>query len=271
MIGFLVRVIIRLLLRSRFGYWFLGGLGIVVILIGLLVGTSSHQVTYSQISNATLSHYLAQTDGSDDTAYLQTSDGTLYTLHQNDFTPTLSSDKITSRTISFVYNPTDTTSVDESSTNTSTHLQGDAYTIVQLTISDQNGNRQPFTSKDYAANPQGFYENKWVGGTIAIIVGLLVLALAIFLIYRKRKNRLAASANGMNAVGSNQPYGAPPVYQVPGTPQYNPNQAGTPNPYQQPYSGTESYQPYQQDPTMPAQPPQGNYPPNPYHPQTLQD
>lgn len=269
MIGFLVRVIIRLLLRTRYGYWFLGGIGIIVILIGLLVGTSSHQVTYSQISDATLSHYLTQPNGSDDTAYLETSDGTLYTLHQNDFTPTLNSDKITSRTISFIYNPTDTTSVDESSTNTSTHLQGEAYTIVQLTLSNQDGSRQAFTSKDYTANPQGFYENKWVGGTITIIVGLFVLVLAIFLIYRKRKNRLAASANGMNMVGSSQPYGAPPVYQVPGTPQYNPNQAETPNPYQQPYSGTESYQPYQQDPTMPAQPPQGNFPP--YNPQPRQD
>lgn len=213
----------------------LGALGIIG---GLILGFSSHQITYRSVGQSTIAHFLSSS--SDSTGYFQMEgSSTLYLINENDFTPTINGTQTFANgdVISFVYQPDDTKDVDITS-NLGTHLQGTAYRIVQITANN-GGQQQVYTTQAYSQNPQGSYQNNWLPGIGIAIVGLLLFIGAFFV---KSKPQPGFSISPAGAMG-----GMPPA-----------------NPYQQPYPNSG---PYQQPPTQYQQPPNPyaqSQPPNPY-------
>ena len=243
----LVRLFLFLITRR----WGLIILGAILALGGLFYGVSSHQVMYQTVAPGAPAHYLE--DGS--TAYLQMQNSeTLYIVNENDFSPPLTGSVISNGgNISFVYRPDDTTSVDVTSTR-GTHLQGDGYTVVQMTVYDANGqNPQIYTTSEYTQNPNGFYQNNWAGGIVIFLVGLVILGSVFFLPKTLGKKKKLASANGIPPAQMNVPNGM----QGQAYPYQQPYQNPVPaNPYAQPYQGPAQYPQYPQQPQQPQSPAQ---------------
>jgi hypothetical protein len=211
-------------------------LGIVLLGWGLFLGIRSHQVHYSTVSRGTIAHYLADED--QHTGYLQM-DGssTLYLVNETDFQPVINGTSTfqDGMSISLVYRPDQTTNIDAQST-LGTHLQGDAYTVMALTLYNDNGQvQQQFVSSTYRSNPSGFYENDWPAGAALAAVGLVILVLA-FLLGRSRQVPMAGmpgapfpgSAPGSQYTGSYPPqgYGQYPQQAPPQDPRYPPSWPG---------------------------------------------
>src|SRR5215831_2088585 len=120
-----------LLLTTRWGLTIAGAL---LTIGGLVYGIGSHAVTYQRVSHDTVLHFLSPADASSSTGYLQLqNDPNLYVMNESDFTPPLTGTSFgDGNVIAYVYRPDQTTSIDVTATNNSTHLQGDAYTIGQI-------------------------------------------------------------------------------------------------------------------------------------------
>lgn len=272
----LIRLAILLIMRR----WGLIVVGTVLAIAGLIVGVTSHQVTYQTVNKGTIIHYLyGQNDsGGDDNndAYIELQDGSLYFLNESDFSPALNSDTIQSQVVSMAYDPTNTKSIDISSSNTSTHLSGTGDQVVQLTSFDSNGqNPATFTTSEYQQNPKGFYQNNWAGGAALLVLGLLIGGAALLLpmfmpgLAAKAKQggpgfSMSAPANGVPPM--NGQYGSPvsPYQQpYPGAASY-PQQGGYPPYGQPPQQGPINPTPYGQPPAYPPTP--GSYDPTRYAP-----
>ncbi len=243
----LVRLALILVTRR----WGLIVVGAILAVVGLIVGFTSHGVTYQRVPQGTIAHFLAGDDGTD---YLQM-DGssTLYILHEQDFTPAINGTKTFANgaSISLIYSPDDTTGIDVTST-LGTHLVGKAFKVVQITSLD-NGSKVYATS-EYSQNPNGFYQNNWGIGAILLVIGLVTAGAALIL----------PAAFGVRKPQSQAGFSVAPsaVMGMQGTPP----QA---NPYQQPYQNPAQYPQQQQYPQYP-QPGQPGYEPtqmaNPYNP-----
>ncbi len=231
-----------LLLTTRWGLTIVGAL---LTIGGLVYGIGSHAVTYQSVSRDTVIHFLSPTDTSSSTGYLQLqNDPNLYVINESDFTPPLTGNSFgDGDVIAYVYRPDQTTSIDVMATNNLTHLEGNAYTIEQITVFGPNG--QPaavFATSEFTQNPRGFYQNNWPGGSALLVLGLMVGGLALGLpVLRSRKRQ----QQGWN-VATSAPMDAHP-------------QA---NPYQQPYQGPTHYPQYAPSPQQPN-PYSGQYPPQP--------
>lgn len=276
----LLRLIVILIRNPRAIRWVLLMLGIVLVVVGPIVGFSSHQVSYQNAHQAQLTHYIE--DGT--TAYMTlASDSNIYVLNEGDFSPSLTMNSIQSNTVSFVYRPDQTTDVDVTSSK-GTHLTGSGFTVVQLISYDSNGqNAQTYATSDFTQHPNGFYENDWAGGIFLMIIGFILLALFLFIISRKKRPVTQTTTNSAIAAAlppqngfPGQPYpsySAPNAYpqpQQPGpygaAPQY-PQQV-QPNPYSdgsQAYPAPNPYPPYQQGNPYASSYPQPQQPQvNPY-------
>jgi len=251
-------------------------LGIVLLLFGIVYGLGSRSTNYKSVAQGNIAHYLT----SDGTNYLQM-DGNpaLYIIHENNFSPKLTS-FADGDTISFVYDPAETTSIDVQS-SIGTHLNGTAAKVVEITASDTNGQRV-YKTPEYISNPQGYNRNQWGLGGGLIVVGLLALVGAFFLPRKKTPAVVIPSYMGTPVSGTppfpypqqpmQQPYSQQPVQQQPYPTQY-PSTPGAfqqapgagypqpPNPYEQPQPPANPYgQP--QPPANPYGQPQY---PNPYN------
>ncbi|HTK06972.1 MAG TPA: hypothetical protein VL485_07380 [Ktedonobacteraceae bacterium] len=251
----LIRLGLRLLFRYRWGPYVIAA---VLIVAGLAVGLTSHQVTYQKADHVTISHYLSGSD--DGKAYIQTSDGTLYVLTELDFTPSLSSDALQSRTATLIYNPDETETVAVDATNTSTHLDGTGATVVELisyaNSTDTTG--KAFVTSDYTQHPQGIYSNQWGGGAVLMLVGIALAA--IFFFARKNSKNKPGYNNGANGISITPASAMAGGFQQQAS--YPPQATPYPqNPYapQTPYPSEQMQAPYSQQ-GMP-------YPQNPYAPQ----
>lgn len=237
-----------LLLTRRWGWM---ALGAVLIIIGIVLGVASHQVSYQTINHGSFTPYVVS-DGND---YLQTSGSTYYVITESELSPTFNGLSIfkTSQTFSMIAR-TDSQNVDVQLSD-GTHLQGTGYKVEKIDVLDSNGTpTQSFVDSEYTKNPNGFYENDWPGGIALIVLGLIAGALGFFapqLLRGKLQRFQRAPKSAPAAVGAPGQVGALPP----------------PNPYQQPYSNPSQYPGYGQgQPGQPSynQPYQQNQPyPNP--------
>lgn len=218
-------------------------LGVLLVLIGIGFGASSHSTTYKQVSQDTIKHYIS--DGT--TGDLQmASSPDLYVVNEGDFSPKISGTQTLqdNDTISFVVDPTSTTNIDSQS-NIGTHLVGTGENVVEIRLVGNSGGQiTEFTTAAYKANAQGYTQNNW-GGAAAIIVLGLLLAIGSFFLPRRKPQQGFGITPGMGQQMA--------------------------NPYQQPYQGIPPYPgaaPYnQQQPPNPQYP---QYPPSPYPQQPMQ-
>jgi len=236
-------------------------LGGALIIFGVIIGTTSHQVTYKAVNQETIAHFLSgDSSSSDQKGYLQfESDSKLYLINESDFTPKVDGNSFgDGDVISFVYRTDSPTSIDVSATNTSTHLLGDAYTVEQITVPGSNGKGpKVYTSSEYSQNPRGFDQNNWPLGALVIVLGLIVAALAFFLpMLRGRNRNKAQPASTATPSSVDMPFGA----------QSSPNAFGQnfnqfPQYPQQPYQDPAQFQ------RPPFTPPPGQFNTPPQYPQ----
>jgi hypothetical protein len=249
----LIRLALILLTRR----WGLIVIGVILALAGLITGASSHQVSYTKVTQGKLIHYLTEQSSGD--AYMQLAGSpNFYIVHQNDFTPSLSLSVIQndSDIVDFVYRPDQTTHFDINAQNTGANYTGDAYTVESITFYDTNGqNPQTFTSPEFRQNPNGFYDNNWAAGIGLLLAGLVVFGLSFFwpqIVARRLR------AAGKVAPAAAIPPQYPQPYQGPAQYPANPQNPAQP-PYTQPGAGQYAPYPGQQSPAYPAYP--GQQPP----------
>jgi hypothetical protein len=274
MIG-LIRLLIFMLTRR----WGLIVLGVLLLIVGLVVGAGSHQVSYQTIDHGTFQRY-SKDDG---TEYLQLENtSTFYIINDSDFSPTFNGDTVFQNSPSFILVAhKDSQSVDEQTTD-GTQVSGNGYQVEAITVLNNNGQTaQQYTTSTYRQNPNGYYENDWPGGLLLAFVGLVLGSLAVVLPRLRSKGKSAQPVAAMGMQGQGQmaanpyanpyqqptPYQQPYPYQQPAYQQPTPYQQ--PNPYQQPYQGPAQY-PNPYNPTQPANPygqQQAQYPAYPPSPQ----
>lgn len=240
---------IRLLLFLLTRRWGLIVLGSLLALGGLGYGASSHQVAYQTLHQGGSFRFFAVEGGTD---YILLN-ATYYVINENDVSPAFDGSAFgrnNNLTLGSLAYRTDSRSIDVKLTD-GTELQGTAYTVEQFVVTDTSGsNQQTYTTAEFTQNPNGFYENDWVGGMGLLVVGLTVAGLAFFIPRLRGKNK---TQRGLNTAQAGMPMGTQP--QV--------------HPYQQPYQGPVPYPQYQpqsyQTPTHYSQPP---YPvqPDQYNP-----
>jgi hypothetical protein len=257
-------LIIRLLISAL-----LGG---ALIIFGVLLGATSHQVTYNAVNQETVAHFLSgDSSSSDKRGFLQfEKDPKLYLINESDFTPKVDGNSFgDGDVISFVYRTDSPTNIDVKASNTSTHLAGDAYTIEKITAPGSNGQgSKVYTSSEYSQNPKGFYQNNWPLAAIVIVLGLIIAALAFFLpMLRGRNRNKAQPASDASPISMGMPFGAQPPVNAYGQ---NPNQfpqypQQIPAQFQRPPFTPPPGQ-FNTPPQYPRQPGQFNTPPQ-YPPQ----
>lgn len=241
-------------------------LGGALIIFGVIIGDTSHQVTYNAVNQETIAHFLSgDSSSSDQRGYLQFEhDSKLYLINESDFTPRVNGSSFgDGDVISFVYRTDSPTSIDVSATNTSTHLVGDAFTVEQITVPPSGNVQRPtiYTSSEYSQNPRGFTQNNWLWGALVIVLGLIVGALSFFLPMLRGRNRgQAQPASIVTPIGVDMPFGAQPppnAYGQFNTPPQYPQQA--PGQFQRPPFTPPPGQ--FNTPQYPQQPGQFNMPP----------
>ena len=237
-------------------------LGVILLLAGIVYGLGSRQVQYRSVGQGSIAHYLS----ADGTGYLQMEgNSALYIVHQDNFSPKLPT-FADSDTVSFVYDPGETTAIDEKST-IGTHLVGTAAKVVAITATDTAG-QKTYTTPEYVNNPQGYDNNQWPIGIGLLVVGLLLIGGSFFL--PKKSLLKATSSNFSDSSMQEQPLQVPyqqntPPYGQPlqqgyptAYPQTQQNYRPQPGPFQQPSSPN-----YPQQPSTPFGPPQPQQP-NPF-------
>ena len=246
--------------RRSSAFFALIALGVVLLAAGIVYGLGSRQVQYKNVAQGSIAHYLS----ADGTGYLQMEgNSALYIVHQDNFSPKLPT-FADSDTVSFVYDPSETTAIDVKST-IGTHLLGTAAKVVAITTSDTTGQKQ-YTTPEYMSNPQGYNHNQWPLGIGLLVVGLLLIG-GSFLLPKKK-----LAAVGLPPVPTNIPMQAQQqqlAYRQNTPPYGQPLQQTYPTPYppiQQNYQPQPGpFQPtsspnYPQQPPTPFGPPQQQQP-----------
>jgi len=264
--------IARLLLRSVWGRIIVGAL---LIVIGLVVGATSQQVSYIQSSATTT--YEAAVGKTSGNLYLHVSGSDDYYVGFNsDFT--VPQDVLSKfATMSFIAR-SDTSTLDPALNAPDGTTVNDAHKIEKITFKDNSGAvLGTYTTAEYTANPNGVYNNKWPIGLLVALLGAIILVVPfLWLMLRKRKQTDMGFSAAANNFQPQQPYGQQPPYGQPAgnpyPPQQQPYPQAAPYPPQQPPYGQPAGNPYppqqpypQAAPYPPQQPPYGN--PYPQQPQ----
>lgn len=228
--------------------------GLFCAIGGLFIGISSHQVTYRNGGREIVAHFLSGgSSSSNHIGYLQLeNDNNLYIINEDDFSPRVQDRSFgDGDDISFIYRPVDTTNINVSATNTSTHMQGAAYTIVQFTVFPSNSSNDQqgttYTSSEYSKNPHGYTQNNWLLGGGLLALGLLLLATGFILQLLHGRKKVEVGVTSENVT--------PPLWEAMPVSQYQQPQM---NAYQQPFPNFTQYpqtQQYQQQ----YSPPPGQY------------
>ncbi|HLI69400.1 MAG TPA: hypothetical protein VKV19_06535 [Ktedonobacteraceae bacterium] len=243
-----------ILLRNRWGLIIIGA---ALVIGGLIWGATSKQVTYEN-SQTNVTYHIG-TGESTGNVYINADGSSDYFVAlKGDFNPPIAqSDIDNSTSISFVAR-TDTTSVDLQLDDGTT--VNEAHPIEKLVFYDKNGNvMATYTTAEYNANPNGFYDNEWLKSIWLILAGLIIGGAALIYPMISKKPAVNAGFNiGPTGAQPYQPYQQPSVtYEQP-------------NPYGQAYQGPQQYPSQQGASYPPAQPGNNPYPPYPPYPQAPQ-
>lgn len=229
--------------------------GMLCAIGGVFIGLSIHQVAYRNAGREIVAHFLSGGNSSSKRiGYLQmVNDTNLYIINEDDFSPAVKDNSFgDGDSISFIYRPVDTTSINVSATNTSTHMQGPAYTIEQFTVlpSNSSNGESPmiYTSSEYSKNPQGYSQSNWLLGGGLLALGSILIAVGFILHLLRGRKKVQAE------ISVAQVEGAPPFRVAMPMGQFEQPQVYTnqlPFPDFAPYPQTQQYQ--QQFSPQPAQ------------------
>jgi uncharacterized membrane protein len=216
--------------------WGLIIIGAILVIAGVVWGVTSHQVSYTS-SNDNAKYDIGKGEQSGNVYIHVDNSDEYYAAFASDFTVP-QSDIDNSVSISFIAR-SDTSSLDPNLNAPDGTTISDAHKIEKLVFYDNNGKiMDTFTTSEYNANPNGFYENNWLKSIWLAIAGVIVLLLALFVPMFSRKQPATASFS----IGQQpqQPYGQPgpqpqqPYGQEYQSPQQYPQYGQPGNPSQQP-------------------------------------
>jgi len=182
--------------------------GLLCAIGGVLIGVSSHQVAYRNPGREIVAHFLSGGGSSSNRiGYLQmVDDDNLYLINEDDFSPSVKDNSFgDGDSISFIYRPVDTTGINVSATNTSTHLQGQAYVIEQITVLPSNGSNGvtpvTYTSSEYSKDPRGYFQSNWLlgGGLLALGLLLVVVGFILQLLRGRKKAQVEINVTPLGA------------------------------------------------------------------------
>lgn len=147
------------------------GIGLSIAAGGYVIGGTSHSVIYKSSGPAQVQDYIV----SDTHYYVELQgDSTLYSVTKADFSSSVPESVFNGSAIQFVYDPTNSTSIDVKSVS-GTHFSGDAYAVVAITA-NQAAQAQ-YSTADYKRHAQGYTVNLWTwaygimgfGGLLALL------------------------------------------------------------------------------------------------------
>lgn len=202
---------LKLLVTRRWGWALIGAL---ILLIGILWGTSSPTVPYMGTPGGADTHFYVMATNNGDVYIYPTDKSSFYIARHDDFSPPIDRTQIhLDILLSFVAR-SDTISVNDT-------LEGNlhvtqAHVIEKLVLYSQNDTPlATYTASDYSASSGGYYESRWWPVAIVLIlIGLLIAYVALF-VGRKRRKGVANPPPGLAA----QPYPQGGVsYQPPARP-----------------------------------------------------
>jgi Flp pilus assembly protein TadD len=152
-------------------------LGGGIALLGLLISQSSYEVTYHQVTDAFIDHYISGNDDNQHTSYFDI-DGSavLFIVHEDDFSPHLDPHALGDGHVSLVYRPDESRDVDVQATS-GLHLKGSGYTVIEITGLESGA---AFATSEYSDHPQGYYQDDSPAGYGVMAFGGLVSLLSLF-------------------------------------------------------------------------------------------
>ncbi len=153
--------------------WGLALVSVALIIGGLILGMTSHQISYqTYLPDPNYQLSAGQQSGN---IYIDASNEFFAAFH-GDFTPAIASiDLDKTAEVGFVAR-TDTSALSPA-LNTGATVVNDAHRIEKLFLFDQGGNIiKTYTTAEYSANPSGFYANNWPLASVLILAGLLLAA-----------------------------------------------------------------------------------------------
>lgn len=178
--------------RSRWFFVFII-VGILLLLVGIATGVSSHSSTYQPIAKGTIAHYLS----ADGTGYLQLNGSRdLYIVQEGTFSPAINGINTfqDGDMISLVIDPKSTANIDKTSV-IGTHLVGTAANVVQIVVFDDTTgqSKATYATDAYKQNHIGYTQNNWPIGGVVAFLGLLMAGGGFFLPRRKPQTPVAST------------------------------------------------------------------------------
>lgn len=145
---------------------------------GLLWGLTSHQVHFQSAPPITWFQDYSSDDGYD---YVQINHGRqFYVIKDADFSPYPGGVFLDTRPrlLSLIYE-SDAQQPVELNLESGERLTGSGYRVVAFSLVTDTGQPYTFTTPDYRAYPQGFYDDHWPLATGLLLVGFAFLAWAL--------------------------------------------------------------------------------------------
>lgn len=181
-------------------YLFFQVMGFLLLSTGVLVGTTSQNVTFQRVNDGFVIHYLVGQQAT----YLQLSDSPkLFYFYSQDFLPTLNSQQAIqgAKTMTIAYDPGRKLHIDITASNTGAHITGTAYMVAAITYNYAQSSHSYATS-EYSQHPQGYYYNTWGTGLILIVVGILLFGASFLLPQAKPRLDFAITTRKPGTVSS---------------------------------------------------------------------
>lgn len=174
-------------------YRIIGGIiGILLIGAGIAFGAYSHQVVYQRYQpdgKQEIDLYY-QADQSEFSLHVNTT-ATFYLLSVRDFQPEITAQTFDeSLGLSYLVYTAGVEEVSRQEEGTGREITGVGHQIVKLVLLNGEGQEEVYATATYNQNPEGYYQNNWIGGGIMMLAGAGCFAAIV--LWSRRRSGVAA-------------------------------------------------------------------------------
>lgn len=154
--------------------------GLVLLGCGLVVGLTSHQVTFATISYPDVSGAIV--GGGTDYLVLK-SQPYVFIINEGGLNPAFTSADLNGTLVSLSVRTDETSDVHETAQD-GFHIDGEGLTVVGLTVLSDSEITSTYSSSEFTAHPFGYYDNLWGFAAPFLAIGGLFILLASFVPHR---------------------------------------------------------------------------------------
>jgi len=151
-------------------------LGIGIIILGLIIGSTPDRVSYQQVGQEPVVRFITARDG---TGYLQiVGDPTVYIVDTNLFSPKIDSHWLFSQgyqQVGIIYDKNQIIPVHARARDTKELIEGEGYPIVSITFINDAGAQQTFDTEEYKQHPDDYDPDDWPIGLAVIGIGIILI------------------------------------------------------------------------------------------------